>query len=165
MGARPGWSSITTPPTVEVPRFTSSHYPAKAVWVMAGAAPSTASATGRARHKLRRVTCLNDLMTQVENGKIAITGTNIPNGTVIASSTKTGTAVLSQAGTGTTSGTFTKGNNVTNAAYRACVALCMTSFALTGSDTNSLPFYDFKDDVIYVGGDNGLLYRYTGYST
>jgi len=63
--------------------------------------------------------------------------------------TNTSTAVLSQAATGiTTSGTFTIGYNVTNAAYRTCVAPCMTTFALTRSDTNSPPFYDFTDDVI-----------------
>ena len=54
----------------------------------------------------------------------------------------------------------------TNAAYRTCLAPCMTSFAFTGTapltDSNSSPFPDYVNDTIYVGGDNGFVHKYTG---
>jgi hypothetical protein len=46
-------------------------------------------------------------------------------------------------------------NNVTAAAYPTCTAPCMTRLTFTNShkDTHSSPFYDYADDVLYVGDD------------
>jgi len=56
--------------------------------------------------------------------------------------------------------------NLTNtaaASYRACTAPCMTSLTFNGSpdDTNSSPFYDYTNDVLYVGDDSGVLHKFT----
>ena len=52
---------------------------------------------------------------------------------------------------------------VTHANYRACTAPCMTTIAMDShTDTNSFPFYDFGHDQIYVGDDNGTLYKFDG---
>lgn len=47
--------------------------------------------------------------------------------------------------------------------YRACTAPCMTTLAFTGgaNDTNSSPFPDYGNDVLYAGDDNGTLHRFT----
>jgi hypothetical protein len=53
--------------------------------------------------------------------------------------------------------------NVAPASYRACTAPCMTRITLNGSpnDTWSAPFYDYNDDVLYVGDDSGKLHQFT----
>ena len=55
-------------------------------------------------------------------------------------------------------------NNVPPANYHACVAPCMTSILLRGGsdDTWSAPFYDYDNDVIYVGDDTGELHKIAG---
>jgi hypothetical protein len=54
--------------------------------------------------------------------------------------------------------------SVTPANYRACVAPCMTAIAFNGNpdNSNSSPFYDYFNDVLYAGDDNGRLHRFTG---
>ena len=46
--------------------------------------------------------------------------------------------------------------------YPTCTAPCMTTLALSGiaNDTNSSPFYDYFDDALYVGDDNGSLHKF-----
>jgi hypothetical protein len=46
--------------------------------------------------------------------------------------------------------------------YPTCTAPCMTTIALSGiaNDTNSSPFYDYFDDALYVGDDNGSLHKF-----
>ena len=57
---------------------------------------------------------------------------------------------------------------VSNAAYRACTAPCMTTITLrNGSgvatdDTTSSVFPDYSRDVIWVGGEFGWLHKITG---
>jgi len=51
---------------------------------------------------------------------------------------------------------------VTAANYRGCTAPCMTLFALTNDDTNSSPFVDYTDDIVYVGDNAGSLHKFTG---
>jgi hypothetical protein len=51
---------------------------------------------------------------------------------------------------------------VTAANYRNCTAPCMTLFPLTNDDTNSSPFVDYIDDVLYVGDNAGTLHKFTG---
>ncbi len=48
--------------------------------------------------------------------------------------------------------------------YRTCTAPCMTVLTLSGSpnNTNSSPYYDYGNDVLYVGADNGTLHKFTG---
>jgi len=55
-------------------------------------------------------------------------------------------------------------NNVTTGSYRSCTAPCMTRITLSGSgkDTNSSPFYDYSNDVLYVGDNSGKLHKFTG---
>jgi hypothetical protein len=56
---------------------------------------------------------------------------------------------------------------VTRFAYLTCTAPCFTSIALPNlslandTDTNSSVFYDYADDVAYVGDDSGLLHKFT----
>jgi hypothetical protein len=47
--------------------------------------------------------------------------------------------------------------------YVGCTAPCMISipFGNTYNDTTSSPFYDFNDDVIYVGDAKGYLHKFT----
>ena len=54
-------------------------------------------------------------------------------------------------------------NNVTAANYRACTAPCMTRITLNGSpnDTWSAPFYEYYDDLLYVGDNSGKLHKFT----
>jgi hypothetical protein len=53
--------------------------------------------------------------------------------------------------------------SVTNANYRSCSAPCMTSLTFNGSpnDTNSSPFYDYTNDVLYIGDNKGILHKFT----
>ncbi len=60
---------------------------------------------------------------------------------------------------------------VSPASYRTCTTPCMTTIQLSGSlistttapsDTYSSPFYDFGDDILYVGDDSGGLHKFTG---
>jgi hypothetical protein len=48
--------------------------------------------------------------------------------------------------------------------YRSCTAPCMYSVALSGSpnDTLSAPFYDYYNDLLYVGDDSGNLHQFSG---
>jgi hypothetical protein len=46
-------------------------------------------------------------------------------------------------------------------AYPTCTAPCMTTFALSGSDTNSSVYYDYGNDMAWVGDDSGKLHQYT----
>ena len=57
----------------------------------------------------------------------------------------------------------TAANNVTAANYRACTAPCMTRITLNGSpnDTWSAPFYEYYDDLLYVGDNSGKLHKFT----
>jgi len=53
--------------------------------------------------------------------------------------------------------------SVAPAAYRACVAPCMTSITLNGSpdNTNSSPYYDYAADRLWVGDNAGRLHKFT----
>ncbi len=51
------------------------------------------------------------------------------------------------------------------AAYRSCSAPCLLTITFSGAasnDTNSSPFYDYFNDVLYVGDNGGLLHKFTG---
>ena len=52
---------------------------------------------------------------------------------------------------------------VTTSQYPTCTIPCMTTVAFSGgaNDTNSLPFYDYANDVLYAGDDGGTLHRFT----
>ena len=54
-------------------------------------------------------------------------------------------------------------SSVTPANYRTCAAPCMTLIAFSGSpnDTNSSPYVDYTNDVLYVGADDGTLHKFT----
>ena len=49
--------------------------------------------------------------------------------------------------------------SVAPSAYSACTAPCYTTLSLGANDTNSAPFYDYKNDVVYVGDDSGNLHQ------
>jgi len=46
--------------------------------------------------------------------------------------------------------------------YPTCTAPCMVTLPFTGgaNDTNSSPFYDYTNDALYVGDDNGSLHKF-----
>ena len=50
----------------------------------------------------------------------------------------------------------------TASAYSACTAPCMLTLQFNGAhnDTNSSPFYDYTNDILYVGDDNGVLHKF-----
>ena len=52
---------------------------------------------------------------------------------------------------------------VTASQYPTCTPPCMTTLAFSGgaNDTNSSPFYDYGNDVLYAGDDSGTLHRFT----
>ncbi len=54
--------------------------------------------------------------------------------------------------------------SVSASAYPSCTAPCMTTIALSGNpnDTYSSPFYDYRNDILYVGDDGGKLHKFTG---
>jgi len=51
---------------------------------------------------------------------------------------------------------------VTASQYPTCTAPCMVAlpFSGTANDTNSSPFYDYTNDALYVGDDNGTLHKF-----
>ncbi len=51
---------------------------------------------------------------------------------------------------------------VTPSMYPTCTAPCMTTLAFSGgaNDTNSSPFYDYFDDILYVGDNAGMLHKF-----
>jgi hypothetical protein len=54
-------------------------------------------------------------------------------------------------------------NVVSASQYPTCTLPCMTTLAFSGgaNDTNSSPFYDYANDVLYAGDDSGTLHRFT----
>ncbi len=63
---------------------------------------------------------------------------------------------------GTIAAPATPHNTVTN--WNACTSgdscLISVGFGNTEPDTNSSPFYDYNDDVLYVGDDTGVLHKF-----
>jgi hypothetical protein len=53
-------------------------------------------------------------------------------------------------------------SSVTASQYPTCTTPCMVALPLTGgaNDTNSSPFYDYTNDALYVGDDNGSLHKF-----
>jgi hypothetical protein len=51
---------------------------------------------------------------------------------------------------------------VTASQYPTCPAPCMVVLPFSGAanDTNSSPFYDYANDVLYAGDDNGALHKF-----
>jgi len=101
-----------------------------------------------------------------------IYGVGIPQGDTIATCSTT-VLTLAIAATNSTSETITYSNAtaaapvsptaVGNGAYKACAAPCMTTIAFSNgqSDVISSPFYDYADDVIYVGDAGGSVHKFT----
>lgn len=51
-----------------------------------------------------------------------------------------------------------------SATYLGCTAPCMKVVPFNGARnaTNSQPYYDYLNDVVYVGDDGGVLHKFTG---
>lgn len=45
--------------------------------------------------------------------------------------------------------------------YFGCASPCMTQLTLGANDSNSSVFYDYDDDVAYVGDDSGILHKFS----
>lgn len=96
----------------------------------------------------------------------AISGTSIPVGTTITGYTSATKVTLSQAVTVASGSSETvsdfSASVVSPANYRACTLPCMTSIFLSGApnDLNSAPFYDYGNDVLYVGDNSGKLHKF-----
>jgi hypothetical protein len=71
--------------------------------------------------------------------------------------------LLKMASSGGTVGAPASITSVANSSYYTCTAPCYTTLALNGNpnDTNSLPFYDYANDIIYVGDNSGRLHKFT----
>jgi hypothetical protein len=110
----------------------------------------------------------------------AVYGADIPAGDVVATACAgapgAATMTLSIAATASTNGealkystgaaaplNLTGADTVTNANYKTCTAPCMTtiSFGTGNNDTISSPYYDYANDVIYVGDAGGKLLKFT----
>ena len=54
--------------------------------------------------------------------------------------------------------------SATAATYRSCAAPCMLNIPFSGNhnDSISAPYYDYADDIAYVGDDSGNLHKFTG---
>jgi hypothetical protein len=54
-------------------------------------------------------------------------------------------------------------SSVPASGYRSCTAPCMTVLTLNGSPnvTRSAVYYDYSNDVLYVGDDSGTLHKFT----
>jgi hypothetical protein len=59
-------------------------------------------------------------------------------------------------------------SQATAADYQTCVAPCMFSIPFSTSngataaiDSNSSPFYDYRNDALYVGNDGGFLHKFS----
>jgi hypothetical protein len=101
-----------------------------------------------------------------------IYGTGIPQGATISSCSGTSLVLSANA---TVSGNETLSFNpatasapvvltsTTQGLFQSCVAPCMYSMAFGdgNNDTKSSPFYDYDDDVLYVGDNNGSLHKFT----
>lgn len=63
---------------------------------------------------------------------------------------------------GATSTTPDPITSVAPSLYPTCAAPCMTTLAFSGAqnDTNSSPFYDYFNDALYVGDNNGSLHKF-----
>jgi hypothetical protein len=81
--------------------------------------------------------------------------------------------LLKGASSGTIAAPTALTSQASGAAYRSCTAPCMLVLPFKNSagvnnaspyhtDTNSSPFYDYVNDVIYVGDDSGYLHQFTG---
>ncbi len=46
--------------------------------------------------------------------------------------------------------------------YRSCIAPCYYALSLGANDTLSAPFYDYNNDLLYVGDDAGMLHQFSG---
>jgi len=113
----------------------------------------------------------------------AISGTGIPAGDTIATVTNATHGTLLVAATSTHANealaiTADAGGpdsltGVSNAAYRACTAPCMTTLTFTSTNGGansafkSAPYYDYATDTLYAGDDGpsgapGVLHKFTG---
>ena len=63
-----------------------------------------------------------------------------------------------------TGATVTTLSNTAAGSYRSCTAPCMTTLTFTNSgfDGFSAPYYDYANDVIYVGDNGSYLHKFTG---
>lgn len=135
---------------------------------------ASATPTGALATSSPEVTLTASSLTQADVG-LQISGTNIPAGDTISAVLSGTTANLTVAPTAahanetltiTTETATTPGvaPSVTNANYNACTAPCMTTLNLSGNptDTYSSPFYDYTDDVLYVGDNLSQLHKFTG---
>lgn len=105
-------------------------------------------------------------------GKV-VNGTNIPANTFIGDIVSSTQVLLSNAATGSATGTIAISQNIANPApvssvlnsgYRVCPGPCYTTLPLGTTSTNSSPFYDYSrgSDQLYVGDDAGKLHKFTG---
>ena len=100
---------------------------------------------------------------------LSLDGTQVAFVQTTGSPTGQGTLVLLK--WAASSGSITLPANptsVSNAAYRACTAPCMTTLILRDrsnvatDDRTSSAFYDYKNDILWVGGALGWVHKVTG---
>jgi hypothetical protein len=121
------------------------------------------------------VTCTSGGFTAAADVGAALVGFNagFPNGETITAVNSATNFTVSPAlptsgggssGSGATGTIYALSSTVVPTSnYRGCASPCMTTLALSGSpnDTNSSPFYDYTNDVLYVGDNSGVLHKFT----
>ena len=93
----------------------------------------------------------------------SISGSGIPSSTTVSSVASASLNILTWKAS--TTQTFASPDALTAVAassYYNCTAPCFTSipFGTAANDTNSSPFYDYLNDLLYVGDDNGVLHKF-----
>ncbi len=173
-----GAGAVTTSPVFsldgsEVAYIQSNGTTASLVLAKWHAGPAGRTLTGVLTATSPEVTVSAGTFTAADVGA-QITGTGIPVGDTISQVLSATTANLAAAPTAHASETLTVvaeavltpgvPPTVTAANYNACTAPCMFSVALSGNpnDTFSSPFYDYTDDVLYVGDNASKLHKFTG---
>ena len=59
-------------------------------------------------------------------------------------------------------GSFTSYSNCKTNLAKSCQLTLPFSSSVLSNDSNSSPFYDYTNDIIYVGDDDGFLHKFTG---
>jgi hypothetical protein len=93
---------------------------------------------------------------------LSLDGTQVAYVQTDTATTTSQLVLLKMAASGGTVTTPVAPTSVTAANYRGCTAPCYYAVSLGTTDTNSAPFFDYTNDVIYVGDDSGKVHKLTG---
>ena len=137
------------------------------------ATPAGRNLTGSVTNGSKSFSISSGTLTNRDVGA-AISGAGIPAGDTIASVSSSTAGMLFTAANGThanellaiTADAGSPASNlsvVSNSSYPSCTAPCMTALSFSGAsrtDAISSPFYDYGNDILYVGDASGGLHKF-----